>query len=187
MPAVSLHRGSDVKDSLQFVSGFKLMQKSWSIINSELNLYFHQRKHYRLVLGLRSVRIPAGTPAIMIKNLRYISRPPLWSCGQSSWLQIQRSGFYSWRYKIFWQVVGLERGPLSLVSTTEVLLERKNSGSGLESREYGLRNSSRWPRGTIYPQKLALTSLTSGGRSIGIVRSRTQATEFGFNFRYISL
>jgi hypothetical protein len=31
--------------------------------------------------------------------------------------------------------VGLERGPLSLVTTTE-LLERKSSGSGLENREY---------------------------------------------------
>jgi hypothetical protein len=30
----------------------------------------------------------------------------------------------------------------------------------------------------LYPQKLALTSPTSGGRSVGIVRSRTQATEF---------
>jgi hypothetical protein len=34
--------------------------------------------------------------------------------------------------------VGLERGPLSLVSTTEELLGRKNSDSGLETREYGL-------------------------------------------------
>jgi hypothetical protein len=33
--------------------------------------------------------------------------------------------------------MGLERGPLSLVGTTEELLERKSSGSGLESREYG--------------------------------------------------
>ena len=30
----------------------------------------------------------------------------------------------------------------------------------------------------LYPQKLALTSLTGGGRSVGIVRSRTKATEF---------
>ena len=30
----------------------------------------------------------------------------------------------------------------------------------------------------LYPQKLALTSPTGGGRSIGIVRSRTKATEF---------
>jgi hypothetical protein len=33
--------------------------------------------------------------------------------------QIQRSGFESQSYQIFWEVVGLERGPLSLVSTTE--------------------------------------------------------------------
>jgi hypothetical protein len=43
--------------------------------------------------------------------------------------------------------VGLERGPLSLVSTTEELLERKSSGSCLENREYGRRDPSRWPRG----------------------------------------
>jgi hypothetical protein len=30
----------------------------------------------------------------------------------------------------------------------------------------------------LYPQKLAITSLTSGGRSVGIVRSRTQTMEF---------
>jgi hypothetical protein len=37
------------------------------------------------------------------------------------------------------KVVGLERGPLSLVSTTE----EKISGSCLENREYGLRDPSR--------------------------------------------
>jgi hypothetical protein len=36
----------------------------------------------------------------------------------------------------------------------------------------------RLPRDTLYPQKLALTSLTSGGCSVGIVRSRTKPTEF---------
>jgi len=30
----------------------------------------------------------------------------------------------------------------------------------------------------VYPQKLALTSPTGGGRSVGIVRVRTEATEF---------
>ena len=30
----------------------------------------------------------------------------------------------------------------------------------------------------LYPQKLALTSPTGGGRSVGIVRSRTKATDF---------
>jgi hypothetical protein len=32
-------------------------------------------------------------------------------------------GFHSQRYQIFWKVVGLERGPLSLVSTTKELTE----------------------------------------------------------------
>jgi hypothetical protein len=65
------------------------------------------------------------------------SRPPLWSSGQSSWLQIQRTGFDCRSYQIFLEVVGQERGPLSLVSTIEELLERKRSGSGLEIRDYG--------------------------------------------------
>jgi hypothetical protein len=37
--------------------------------------------------------------------------------------------------------VGLERVPLSLVSTTEELLGRNSSGSGLDSREYGIRHA----------------------------------------------
>jgi hypothetical protein len=102
------------------------------------------------------------------------------SSGQGSWLQIQGSGFDSGRYQIFWEVVGLERAPLSLVSTIEELLERKGSGFGLESREYGRRDPSRWPRDSLCPQKLELTSPTSDDRSVGIVRSPTQATEFSF-------
>jgi hypothetical protein len=109
--------------------------------------------------------------------------PPMWTSEQSSWLQIQSSGFDSWHYQIFWEVVGLERGPLSLVSTVEELLERKSSLSGIESREYGRMDPSRWPRGALYPQKLALTSPTSGGLSVGRARSRTQATEFSFLVR----
>jgi hypothetical protein len=38
--------------------------------------------------------------------------------------------------------VVLERGPLNLVSTIEELLGKKNSGSGLEIREYGRRDPS---------------------------------------------
>jgi hypothetical protein len=41
------------------------------------------------------------------------------------------------------------------------------------------------PRGTLYPLKLALTSPTNGGRSVGIVRSQTQATEFSFLVREV--
>jgi hypothetical protein len=76
-----------------------------------------------------------------------------------------------------WEVVGLEWGPLSLVSTTTTWKKK----SDLESREYCHKDPSRWSRGTPYPPNLALTSLTSGGLSTGIVRSRTQATKFSFS------
>jgi hypothetical protein len=87
-------------------------------------------------------------------------------------------GFDSRRYQIFWEIMSLERGPLSLVSISEELLERNSSGSDLETREYGRGDPLRWPRNTLYPQKLALTSPTSGGRSVCIVRLSTKATEF---------
>jgi len=35
----------------------------------------------------------------------------------------------------------------------------------------------------LYPQKLALTSPSGGGRSVGMVRSRTKATEFSFRYQ----
>jgi hypothetical protein len=56
----------------------------------------------------------------------------------------------------------------------------KKNGSGLENQDYGSRDPSRWPRDIPYPQKLAVTSQTSRGRSVGIVRSRIEATEFFF-------
>jgi hypothetical protein len=68
------------------------------------------------------------------------------------------------------KVVGLERGPLSLVSTTEELLARNRSGSGLESREYGRRDPSRSSRGTLYPQKVG-TNFADKRRSLGRYRS----------------
>jgi hypothetical protein len=71
--------------------------------------------------------------------------------------------------RFLWEVLGLERGPLSLVSIIEKLLERKSSGSGLESREYGRKDPSCWPRGTLYRQQLALTLPTSGGCSVDMV------------------
>jgi hypothetical protein len=73
--------------------------------------------------------------------------------------------------------VGAERGSLSLVRITEKLLGRNSRGWGLENREYGRGDPLRWPRDTFYKQTLALTSPTSGGRSVGIVRLRAKATE----------
>jgi hypothetical protein len=56
----------------------------------------------------------------------------------------------------------------------------KSSGSGLENREYGRRDPSDWLHDNLYPEKFAQSSPTRGGRSVGIVRSRTEATEFQF-------
>jgi hypothetical protein len=103
-------------------------------------------------------------------------------CGllvKSSWLQTQRPWFDSRRYQLFWEVLDLERGPLSPVSTIE-LLGRKSSGFSLESREYCRSEPSLRSRDTLYPQKSALTPPTNDGRSVGIVHSWTQATEFCF-------
>jgi hypothetical protein len=62
--------------------------------------------------------------------------------------------------------MGLERGPLSLVSSNEELHGRKSSSSGLEIREYDHRDLSRWPRGTLYPHKVG-TNFTDKWQSFG--------------------
>jgi hypothetical protein len=71
--------------------------------------------------------------------------------------------------------VGLQRGPLSLVSTIDALFGRNSNGSGLEIGDYGRRGSA-----ALTTRTFALTSPTSGVRSVGIVRSRNQAREFVF-------
>jgi hypothetical protein len=62
---------------------------------------------------------------------QYLLFPLLWSNGQSSWLQIQRFLVRSPALPDFLR----RRGSLSLVSTTEELLGRNSSGSGLENRD----------------------------------------------------
>jgi hypothetical protein len=103
----------------------------------------------------------------------------LWSSALSSWLQIQRSGFDSRCSQIFWQVVGLGSG--NSASWVRVQLRsylREMVAASLQSREYGRGDPLRWSRDIFYLQTLALTSPTRGGRSVGLVRSRTKATGF---------
>jgi hypothetical protein len=76
--------------------------------------------------------------------------------------------------------MGLERGPLSLVSTTEELLDRKVAApvQKTENTAVVIRHADH-----VAPsmrKKLSITSPTSGGRSVGIVRSQTQTMEFSF-------
>jgi hypothetical protein len=50
------------------------------------------------------VKCKENTKASKLEKIKIIDRilgPPLWSSGQSSWLQIQRSRFDSRRYQIF--------------------------------------------------------------------------------------
>jgi hypothetical protein len=60
--------------------------------------------------------------------------------------------------------VGLERDPLSLVRIIEEL--REWEAPVLKTEINGRGDPLRWPRDTLYPQKLA-------PRSVGIVRLRT--------------
>jgi hypothetical protein len=91
--------------------------------------------------GLDTARI--RTPAVQPLDRRYTdwAIPALIStvvsnisdrlCG----LVVRGPGFDSRRFKIFWEAGSLERGPLSLVRTTEELLGGKSSGFGLANRD----------------------------------------------------
>jgi hypothetical protein len=72
----------------------------------------------------------------MIMEYSVSQYPTLFLCGLVARIPGYRSRgpwFDSRHYQIFYEVVGLERGPLSLVRITVELLKWKSSGSGLEN------------------------------------------------------
>jgi hypothetical protein len=86
------------------------------------------------------------TDTQFIKKIHYFFMVSIWDrlCGLVVRVPGYRSrapGFKSW--------VGLEWGPLRLVSATEELLGRKSSGSSLEIREYGSGDQLCWPHDTL--------------------------------------
>jgi hypothetical protein len=168
------HLSRSMAELLSFITTLQLTYQFHPVVHPTAHIFLNNVLEHHLVAVQPWPRVSSfGSFTIIYSHLPQT----LWSSGQSSWLQIQRSGFDFWRYQVFWKVVGLERGLLSIVSTTEELLERRSRGSGLENLKYGRRNPSRWPRGNLCQQKLALTSPTSGCRSIGIVRSQNKAEE----------
>jgi hypothetical protein len=96
------------------------------------------------------------------------------------------SGFDSRRYQILWEIMGLERRQLSLVRITEELLEWKCSGSGSRKPRLKAVGTRCADHATLCTLKLPLTSPTSGGLSVGIVRLRSKATEFNFSILIFS-
>jgi hypothetical protein len=101
--------------------------------------------------------------------------PPLWACGQNSGYRSRGACSDSRRYQIFWEVVGLEWGPLSLMRITEELLEWKVVPLVWKSRLTAVGTHCADHATSLYPQKLALTSPISGGRTVGIVHLWTKS------------
>jgi hypothetical protein len=75
------------------------------------------------------------------------------------------------------KVVGLERCPPRLVSTTEELFDIKVAAPVYKTENTAARIRHVDHVATSIRKKLAITSPTSGGRSVGIVRPRTQTME----------
>jgi hypothetical protein len=92
-----------------YVHKFLNIRQSYKffIRNKNINMFYFQDAFPVTFVILKTIKQ---------ENCLVIRKVPMWSSGQNSWLQIQRSGFDFRYYQIFWEVVDLERGPLSLVS-----------------------------------------------------------------------
>jgi hypothetical protein len=71
--------------------------------------------------------------------------------------------------------------------TVEELLKEKVAAPVYKTEINGRGDSLHWPRNTLYPKRLALSSPTSGGLSVGIVRLRNTATEYSFLWDHLAL
>jgi hypothetical protein len=159
LQAVQIHSANGT-NSLQMIL--------WLLKNlTNINLFWILKTMF--LESWRACLMPLHVLSFCLESYR--KQPPLWSSGQSSWLHIQRSGFDSRCYQIFWEV-------LRLVSTIEELLLRKVAvpvqktgitAIGIHRADY---------MSPLYPQLLELTSPTIGGHSVGILHSWTKAMEF---------
>jgi hypothetical protein len=84
------------------------------------------------------------------------------------------------------KIVGLKRGPLSLVSTTEELLDIKVAAPVWKTEDTAVEIRQADYVAPSICKTMAITSPTSGCRSVDIFRLRTQAMEFSF-FLYLGV
>jgi hypothetical protein len=110
-----------LKGAVTFLSSFPLLLLTVKErIFIKTNHALKQQTNKKYCISRRICKYISKTIYKIIATIR----PPLWSSGQNSWLQIRRTRFDSRHYQKK-KVMGLEWGSLSLVSTTEELLDGK--------------------------------------------------------------
>jgi hypothetical protein len=70
-------------------------------LGHQICLFIVYQNTVEIALRLHACYMHAHLIPFDLIILAIFDGPPLWSSGQSSWLQIQRSGFDSRRYQIF--------------------------------------------------------------------------------------
>jgi hypothetical protein len=152
-----------------FRSGMKILPRTrrWIYLWSQHCEWMLHNVNSKLIMSriiFGALHLSTSNNQILLEHIHFWEsgrRPPLWSSCQSSWLQIQRFRIRFLALRYFLRSSGSGTGTTQPLSTIEELFGRKSSGFGLENREYGFRDPSRWPRGTLYTQKLTVTSPTS--------------------------
>ena len=160
----------------------RCLRMSWAGVVATIGA---MRNAYKNLVGKSEVWRSRGKSRYRWKNIKAdVTKDRVWGFGTDrlcglvvrvSGYRYRGPGFDPRRYQIFWVVVGWN----GVHSASWATWIKKSSGS--RSRKQGLTAV-----GTrcadhvtpLYPQKLALTSPTGGGRSVSIVQVRTKATEF---------
>jgi hypothetical protein len=107
-----------------------------------------------------------------------ISRLPLWSSGQNSCWQTQRS-------QIFWEAVCLKWSPFRLMSIIEELLEWKVAASVYKTEINGCADPSHWPRDTHLSSKVSTKIRRLVAVAVSIVCLWTKSMELLFVCLYL--